>query len=1306
MLSSQKVLRLIKIIIIIVIALTISIDSQSIEESNANIGNAANDEGEIREIEGSFVVAQGRYVAGTTMDMPFIIFNGSSDAEWTKTFSMSFQSGITIDSIGDIPAESGTLVYQGNYSWLCDHPSYGCIHSHDTVEFYIKMSFSSGLSGPLTIGYSMTGDLWGEEPHEVSGDSILLENHAPNITNCLDSFLIDHCDTFYNVFEFTDEDVDDTCAWSIVSGPGYINSETGLFIYTLSETDTTEIEIEIIDNWLAADTCEFQIMFVNYIPEIIPQNDTTITVCDTLNIQILASDSSACDVLSYEILDGPGTIDTAGLYAYIPDSVFTDSVIIRVTDLLGEYTDCGFEFEVFNSNPTITCPSDTTVPLGDILEIQIVVSDEDSCDELSLEKVSGPGGIFIDNWYSFYTIEIGSYAVELKLNDPWGAEDTCTFNVMVAPPITFESAEYDGMGHADSVGIFISGIPASNIFYSSVKAGVYEPDSVIYTLGGSRISGTYDSGKDKWHAEFGNIGNLPVGDNNLEIKAYDGSGACGTDNVVVKVREIPSWYSGSWLTLINHNKEAEFVSDDIPYYQMEVTIPEPPVEWGPYDFSIEPFFSDLTNRIQVYLGISGRFSIDGQSSDFVCGGTLIAELLDVEIDSSITIPQEDFIFGDPYNDLAGINVYDDIYKIPETTLWDHEGVLLTFSAGLFSVDILYSLAFGLKAEVSFGAVMSVDTMNNSYLYSTPGVEPKISLDVWASFFWGAAEAGVNFTPTFGVEFPCSLFVYPEFNVTVDHCTYFILYYSLWASIGWGLWEGNLYEDYAFEFDHPESCHWSKDGTQTLEMLKNLMSSTRQNMSQAFETPDLAVDPNTDRTMIVWIQDTYPEDSLLVNPEVYYAYNDDVDWIVGSITSNDRWETNPVVAFLSSDSVMAVWTQNEIPEGNWTGVSDINTVLLNQDLYYSIYTFSSSSWSTPVNITNNSIPDGCSDLAASDGKAILSWVRDLDGDVETKNDWNVYYSWFSNDTWTTPVSIYDGSGSDLQPAAAINEGTDLAVIVWISDADNDFNTPQDRSLYYRYIDFNTGPEPFNDNILHEMGPLNPSVDFRSTGYPVIAYTNRGVVWDSINTEWDTVGVGLEDRLWISYYQNGNWNSLPVEIDNDEIIATNPIVRTSGNEYVTIVFRGFVGDNIPDFDGEIYSISTDLAAKGSWENLIQHSSDSSITWMPAFDIGSDAKLVYVSYDEESPADPLGHLEIKTDVLPYVCGDANSDQSVNISDAVFIINYAFAGGQAPNPLAAADANCDSSVNVSDAVYIINYTFSGGSAPCDPNGDEIPDC
>ncbi len=70
----------------------------------------------------------------------------------------------------------------------------------------------------------------------------------------------------------------------------------------------------------------------------------------------------------------------------------------------------------------------------------------------------------------------------------------------------------------------------------------------------------------------------------------------------------------------------------------------------------------------------------------------------------------------------------------------------------------------------------------------------------------------------------------------------------------------------------------------------------------------------------------------------------------------------------------------------------------------------------------------------------------------------------------------------------------------------------------------------------------------------------------------------------------------------------------------------------------------------------------------------------------------------ITHFMVGDANGDATINISDAVSLIAYIFAGGSAPSPLAAGDANCDSSVNISDAVYLIAFIFSGGSAPgCD---------
>lgn len=75
--------------------------------------------------------------------------------------------------------------------------------------------------------------------------------------------------------------------------------------------------------------------------------------------------------------------------------------------------------------------------------------------------------------------------------------------------------------------------------------------------------------------------------------------------------------------------------------------------------------------------------------------------------------------------------------------------------------------------------------------------------------------------------------------------------------------------------------------------------------------------------------------------------------------------------------------------------------------------------------------------------------------------------------------------------------------------------------------------------------------------------------------------------------------------------------------------------------------------------------------------------------------------TCVNPTPCqctiGDANDDNEVNVGDAVFLINYTFKGGPAPQALCNGDANSDCTINIGDAVYIVNYAFKGGPSPND---------
>jgi len=64
-------------------------------------------------------------------------------------------------------------------------------------------------------------------------------------------------------------------------------------------------------------------------------------------------------------------------------------------------------------------------------------------------------------------------------------------------------------------------------------------------------------------------------------------------------------------------------------------------------------------------------------------------------------------------------------------------------------------------------------------------------------------------------------------------------------------------------------------------------------------------------------------------------------------------------------------------------------------------------------------------------------------------------------------------------------------------------------------------------------------------------------------------------------------------------------------------------------------------------------------------------------------------------YMAGDANGDQAINVGDAVYMINYVFKGGPAPDPLSTGDSNGDCALNVGDAVYLINYVFKSGPNP-----------
>ena len=61
-------------------------------------------------------------------------------------------------------------------------------------------------------------------------------------------------------------------------------------------------------------------------------------------------------------------------------------------------------------------------------------------------------------------------------------------------------------------------------------------------------------------------------------------------------------------------------------------------------------------------------------------------------------------------------------------------------------------------------------------------------------------------------------------------------------------------------------------------------------------------------------------------------------------------------------------------------------------------------------------------------------------------------------------------------------------------------------------------------------------------------------------------------------------------------------------------------------------------------------------------------------------------------FIRGDVDGSGRVDISDAIFILNYLFAGGASPRCEDAADANDDGKIEIADAINILSFLFTGG--------------
>ena len=152
----------------------------------------------------------------------------------------------------------------------------------------------------------------------------------------------------------------------------------------------------------------------------------------------------------------------------------------------------------------------------------------------------------------------------------------------------------------------------------------------------------------------------------------------------------------------------------------------------------------------------------------------------------------------------------------------------------------------------------------------------------------------------------------------------------------------------------------------------------------------------------------------------------------------------------------------------------------------------------------------------------------------------------------------------------------------------------------------------------------------------------------------------------------------------------------------VVYSFTGGNTLAFDSELDVVSVDYSTvAGALTGT--DSIDTSLAWTSTLGSPPVDNVVVVNGSSISPnlVDGTVTLQPVFDI-PFVRGNCNGDNKVNIADGIWILNELFLQGPSGTCVAACDANEDAKYDAGDAIFIINYRLLDGPMPTAP----FPDC
>ncbi len=201
----------------------------------------------------------------------------------------------------------------------------------------------------------------------------------------------------------------------------------------------------------------------------------------------------------------------------------------------------------------------------------------------------------------------------------------------------------------------------------------------------------------------------------------------------------------------------------------------------------------------------------------------------------------------------------------------------------------------------------------------------------------------------------------------------------------------------------------------------------------------------------------------------------------------------------------------------------------------------------------------------------------------------------------------------------------------------------------------------------------------------------------------------------------------DVDGGTTWLTSPVMDLTGGTDARVHFAVWY---INEYGQDPDSFPTQVGSETTYDKAddvfnIYISSNDGANWTKAKTIGPETSPEWVAYElwighHVTPTDQV-RLRFEVSDLgassvveagvddfhawvwecTVVCGDANGDGSVDIGDAVFVLNYLYKGGLPPacDPITdCGDVNLDQTVDLGDAIYLLNYLYKNGPPPGNP--------